>query len=552
MTRSVQSRLAAFLALALAAAGLAPNRAAAQEAPGVYIIYDSSNSMWGALPDGSRKYEAARAAMRELAGQDFAGRSVALRMYGHRRKDDCSDSALVVPFSPAEAAVPAMIEAMEQVRPTGRTPIDLSLRQALEDFGSRPGTIVLVSDGIESCDADPCALVRAWRDRDVQITVHVVGLGLTGREKAAMECIAEAAGTAYRDAFSASELVDGIGTALAAATPGESPEAGTPAPEPDEAGPDFALVVETGDGVRRRGAGVLVAADGTEIPVESFRRHTPVPGDYTLVAGLVTVGGEIYRPVTQPVTVADNGRTVARVIAPEPPRVTASFAMEGAALRATVVLVYRDGEKLGSFKGDEAAYVPEGTLEFRSQLAGTSAPLTVTESFAAGDAKQIAFDAATEVHLTVMANASSTGERLRGKPSIELWQNGQVAHTVNNSSGGLVAPGAYTLVIDDGLNRFETPIEVGTAPDQELALSVPAGAVTVDYRDASGAAEPPKRVFFTRADGGRRVLRQSGEPVALVPGRYTVQGWPRDAGYPPAEVEIAAGQQHTVTLRAAP
>ena len=66
---------------------------------GVYIIYDSSNSMWGALPDTSRKYEAARSAMRELVGRDFGGRDVALRMYGHRRKNDCSDSQLVVPWS---------------------------------------------------------------------------------------------------------------------------------------------------------------------------------------------------------------------------------------------------------------------------------------------------------------------------------------------------------------------------------------------------------------------------------------------------------------------
>ena len=66
---------------------------------GVYVIYDSSNSMWGELPDKSRKYEAARTAMRELAGQDFGERDVALRMYGHRRKDDCTDSELVVPLS---------------------------------------------------------------------------------------------------------------------------------------------------------------------------------------------------------------------------------------------------------------------------------------------------------------------------------------------------------------------------------------------------------------------------------------------------------------------
>jgi Ca-activated chloride channel family protein len=130
--------------------------AQAEDAPGVYIIYDSSNSMWGALPDGSRKYEAARTAMNELASQEFNGAEVALRMYGHRRVNDCRDSELVIGFSDPVQSRTAIIQAMSAVRPTGRTPSDLSLRQALTDFGTRTGTIILISDGIESCDADPC------------------------------------------------------------------------------------------------------------------------------------------------------------------------------------------------------------------------------------------------------------------------------------------------------------------------------------------------------------------------------------------------------------
>ena len=85
---------------------------------GVYIIYDSSNSMWGALPDTSRKYEAARSAMRDLVGRDFGGRDVALRMYGHRRKNDCSDSQLVVPWSQPGDVAGDMVAAMEAARPT--------------------------------------------------------------------------------------------------------------------------------------------------------------------------------------------------------------------------------------------------------------------------------------------------------------------------------------------------------------------------------------------------------------------------------------------------
>lgn len=522
----------------------------AAEKHGVYIIYDSSNSMWGVLPDSSRKYEAARQAMRELAGRDFGDVDVALRMYGHRRKNDCSDSELVVPFGEPSAVTGALIAAMEAVRPTGRTPIDLSLRQALEDFAERPGTIVLISDGIESCDADPCALVKAWRERDVAIEIHVVGLGLKGREKEAMRCIADAAGTPYRDAFSADELAESLDAALSGASPGAPLEAGTPAPDPDPAEPDFALVVETEDGVRQNGLGVLINEAGEAYPVETFQRHTPAPGDYRLTAGVRLLGGEAYRPVTADISVAPAGRTTARVMAPSPPRVTASFAMEGEALRATVVTVYRDGEKLGSFRGDETAFVPEGTLEFRSKLVGTSEPTVVSETFGPGAAKVIRFDAEIEVHLNVFARASSTGERIKGKPAPELWQDGARIHKFNGSSGGLVTPGVYTLVIDDGLNHFETAFSVLSDPVQEPQIEIPAGAVTIHYRDAAGVAEDAKRVMLRNLDTGGRATRRSEESFALLPGRYRISGWPAANGYPDTEIEIAPGDDKAVILEA--
>lgn len=525
--------------------------AQAEDAPGVYIIYDSSNSMWGALPDGSRKYEAARAAMNELASQEFNGAEVALRMYGHRRKDDCSDSELVIGFSNPAQSQAAMIDAMSAVRPTGRTPIDLSLRQALADFGPRSGTIILISDGIESCDADPCALVRAWRNKDVKIDVHVVGLGLTGKERAAMQCISDAAGTPYRDAFSASELADTLTTTVSelGVGSGETPVPGTPDPAPQTTEPDFALVVETADGARQRGAGVLIAADGQEFPVESFARYTPEPGDYLLRAGVQLVSGEVYQPVETPVTILESGRTIGRVVTPTPPSVAAAFSMEGEELRATVVRVYRDGKQIGSFKGDAMAFVPEATLDFRSKLAGTSADTVVTETFASGAQKVIRFEADIEVRLNVFAIAIATGDRLKGKPTTELWQDGAQVDKINRHSGGLVRPGTYRLVIDDGLNHFETALIVSTDKLQEPRFEVPSAAITVDYVGLDGAPEAPKRVFLENLETGSRATRTSGAPIALTPGRYSIEGWPKQNGYPEREISVVAGQDQTITLR---
>lgn len=533
--------------------GLYSLAASAQEQrDGVYVIYDSSRSMWGELPDRSRKYEAARAAMRDLAGRDFGDRDVALRMYGHRRKDDCGDSELVVPWRrPADAGA-AMVAAMETVRPTGRTPIDRSLRAALQDFGDRRGTIILISDGIESCDADPCALVREWRDRQVNITVHVVGLGLRGKERAAMECIADAAGTTYRDAFSAGELIAGLGAAVEAAAAGDKPEAGEPEPAEPVAEPQLTLTVTTADGVRQKGKATFTpVAGGAPIEVETFSIHRLPPGDYVMKGGVVTLDGSVYAPVEQRVTVRDNGLTEVSIDkAPRPPEVSARFSMDGAAIRDTVVDVHQDGRRIGSFHGDTTAFLPEGTFEFRSTPAGTSQKLSVTEVFAAGDAKEIGFDAATEVKLVVRLNMAATGDRLLSKPTLQLFRNGDLVKGINAHSGGLVFPGRYLVRADDGVNAHEAEIDVTSAPEQAVEIDLPSAAVTVTYVDADGRPEKPKRVFVYREGGRRGVTKTSDTPFALLPGTYLIDGHPKKAGYPRTTITVGADEKLTVTLRA--
>jgi hypothetical protein len=526
--------------------------AAADTPPAVYIIYDSSNSMWGVLPDRSRKYEAARVAMRSVTEGDYPGTELALRMYGHRRKSDCSDSELVVPFGESAVVRSAMLEAMERVQPTGKTPIDLSLRQALADFGDRSGSIILISDGIESCDADPCALVQSWSDKNIDIAVHVVGLGLRGEEKKAMQCIADAAGTEYRDAFSTDELAETIAVAVdAAVTQGAvTADAGTPAVQTQA--PQFRLVITTPeDDVRQRGAGTLTPADGSDpINVATFRRYAITPGVYQLEAGVQVLGGTVYQPVQSFIEVAEQGITTGSVAAVRPPEVAASFSMAGQEIRTAVVTAYQDGQKLGSFKGDEVAFVPEGTLEFRTRPPGTSNDLIVSETFAAGDFKTISFVADIEVRLTVRVVATATGELIKSKPAVSLLRAGDVISRINSTSGGLVKPGAYTVMIDDGLNVFQSDINVTADVDQIIELPAPSGSVTVTYQDAAGQPEAAKRIFVTRLPEGRRTVRRSDEVFALVPGRYAIDGHPKSAAYPTAEVDIVDGSAVNLTLTA--
>lgn len=256
------------LALSGVSLSLSSKQTHAQTPEAIYLILDASGSMLGQLPDRSRKIEVAKQVLQEFVTRDFSGYELALRVYGHRRKDDCADSELLVPFGPPTQTVAQMRRAVPQIRALGHTPITYSLREALKDFGQRRGEIILISDGIESCDADPCALVREWRKRNVKIRVHVVGFGLDEKAKETLRCISQAAGTEYHDAGSAAALANEL-----ARIHQQSGAAG------------FWLRGLDGAGKRTLVHGTLARNGQTRYQVSSSRSYRVEAGQYLAISG---------------------------------------------------------------------------------------------------------------------------------------------------------------------------------------------------------------------------------------------------------------------------
>lgn len=216
----VRRRAALWLSLALIAAGLsalAPRPVAAQEAlPDTLLVLDMSNSMWGQI-DGRANVEIAREALAGLAGSLAAGTPTGLMAYGHRRTGDCGDVELVLPVTPLDPA--ALARAAEAMVPRGKTPITEALRQgaALLGENDRPGRLVLVSDGIETCGGDPCALARELAASGIAFTAHVIGFDIaTSADQASIACIASATGGRYHNARNASELAQALAASTAA------------------------------------------------------------------------------------------------------------------------------------------------------------------------------------------------------------------------------------------------------------------------------------------------------------------------------------------------
>lgn len=498
---------------------------------GLYIIFDASGSMWQKLPDGQFRIDAARAVLAGLAAGEYQGFEVAFRAYGHRRKGDCRDSELMIPFTPPESALPKLKELVKQIEPTGMTPIHHSLNEALRDFGDREGEIILISDGEETCDTDPCELVRAWREKNVKISVHVVGLGLDEKSRAAMKCISDAAGTEYKDAASAKELGEGLGQIQRTAS-----------------APALRIYARTADGREMEVDGTVAGADRKAIPVASHARNVLTPGRYTLTAGVKTRNGTIYMPVTQAVDVAEHGDSRVSLVVVEPPSVLARSSDGDAGFDGSPIHAYQDGKKAFDLRPEGRVYLDEGAYEFRSKPNADN-DLVVRETFAAGDHKEITFKLTTTVLVKVKLVTSGSGTWLR--ENCELWQEGKRRYAVHVANGARVTPGTYELRLDDELTPFtKSGLVITGEKEQQLELTVPVGHLTVIYQKADGTRDKDDRCFVGRGSKGGGIYRLSGEKIPLAAGNYNVTGWARKGSYDPVVIDIAEGQDREVVLRA--
>ena len=215
----------------------------------VMIVYDGSNSMWGQI-DGVAKIEIARDAMESLLGEWAEDTNVGLMAYGHRREGDCGDIETIIAPGPFDRET--FMDRVRGITPRGKTPLTAAVEEAAQSLAYRdnPATVILITDGIETCQRDPCALAEELERSGVAFTAHVVGFDLGSEDHEAVACLAEHTGGRYIAADNAAELSQALGevSAAVARTPEPAPE---PEPEPDPTsavevtGPDTAVVGST-------------------------------------------------------------------------------------------------------------------------------------------------------------------------------------------------------------------------------------------------------------------------------------------------------------------
>ncbi len=186
----------------------------------VELILDTSGSMNGKLPNGESKISAAKKAVEALVKNLPQGMSLAFRAYGHqfpREEHNCEDTQLLVDFGSVSNIRDDVIGASKNLKAQGYTPITLVLQRATEDFPAdfkAEKTIILVSDGKETCEGDPCALAASLKKSGAGIVIHTIGLGVDSATKGQLECIASVSGGKYFPAANARDLIDVLTAAV--------------------------------------------------------------------------------------------------------------------------------------------------------------------------------------------------------------------------------------------------------------------------------------------------------------------------------------------------
>lgn len=163
----------------------------------ILFVFDGSQSMHGRWESGSKIAIAQRLIGKMLDSlqviDDNQTFQLALRVYGHQYPvppQNCNDTRLEVPF--AFGNVPRIKKKLKSIVPKGTTPIARSLSRASTDFPpceNCRNVIILITDGIEACDEDPCIVSRNLQKKGIILKPFVIGIGLDVEFKQTFECV---------------------------------------------------------------------------------------------------------------------------------------------------------------------------------------------------------------------------------------------------------------------------------------------------------------------------------------------------------------------------
>lgn len=198
--------------------------------PAFELVLDCSGSM-AELVGKEAKYLIARRVMHELIDAMPDDAHVGLRLFGYmgfwdpkkeprkppandKRYDVDSDCVVSVGRLDYKGRRQLIKEWVDWARPRGKTPLVHSLLEALKDFSADwkgPRTVLLISDGMETCGGKLEDVARAYGQTDIGMVVHVVGFDVQAPEEVKqLQAIARIGRGNFYNAKDARQLADAL------------------------------------------------------------------------------------------------------------------------------------------------------------------------------------------------------------------------------------------------------------------------------------------------------------------------------------------------------
>jgi len=147
------------------------------------VVFDASGSMSGnqtlGIPNSRPRIDEARSALAKVLPNATRFRRVGLVTYGPGPYNQCNVKLDLKPMPNATAPI---MGAVNSLVPAGRTALTSGIEEAAEalDFRAKPGVIVVVTDGEETCGRSPCELAKQLRATGYGLTVHVIAFRYEG------------------------------------------------------------------------------------------------------------------------------------------------------------------------------------------------------------------------------------------------------------------------------------------------------------------------------------------------------------------------------------
>jgi Ca-activated chloride channel homolog len=142
------------------------------------IVFGASGSMAGNLNQGiatlKPRIDEVRAALADILPEATRFRRVGLITYGPGPAQQCN---VRLDLKPSPNAANLIMSYLQALSPAGKTPLTKAVETAAEvlEYRTKPGVVVVLTDGEETCGASPCMLGKELHAASAQLTVHVIG-----------------------------------------------------------------------------------------------------------------------------------------------------------------------------------------------------------------------------------------------------------------------------------------------------------------------------------------------------------------------------------------